>query len=95
MNTQGYTHQFYITVTGKVQGVGYRAGTEEIVRRLGIVGWVRNSPDGSVQITATGTEEQLQALVAWCRQGPSGASVDHVSWDEQTPESFREFTVRR
>lgn len=94
MNTKHDIKQFNMTITGKVQGVFYRASTAETARKLGIKGWVKNNPDGSVQIAATGTSEQLQALLAWCRQGPSRAEVAQVTWEEHTPESFEDFTVR-
>ena len=59
-----------ITVSGKVQGVFYRQSTKEMATSLGITGQVKNLSDGSVYIIATGTKEQLDKLVDWCRQGP-------------------------
>lgn len=67
-----------LRITGRVQGVFFRARTKEVADRLGIRGWIRNEPDGSVSVFAEGTEEQLQDLEAWCRRGPPAARVDAV-----------------
>ena len=68
-----------LTVTGRVQGVAYRAWTVGIARELGLVGWVRNRRDGSVEITARGEREALDTLAAQCRQGPLMARVEDVT----------------
>ena len=62
-------------VTGRVQGVSFRWYAQEQARRLGVVGWVRNEPDGSVLLHAEGEDEAVDALVAWCRDGPGFARV--------------------
>lgn len=67
------------TVTGRVQGVSFRYYTEQQARRLGVTGWVRNEPDGSVAVHAEGPEDAVDALVDWCRSGPSMARVRHVA----------------
>jgi acylphosphatase len=67
-----------IIVTGRVQGVGFRYATVEQANRLGIVGTVRNTPDGRVELVAEGPPSQVDALIAWCRRGPSGARVANV-----------------
>lgn len=74
-------------VAGHVQGVFFRATTQQQARRLGITGWVRNSADGGVEILACGTAEQLQALNAWLWRGPPSARVSKVTseLDEETP----------
>jgi acylphosphatase len=66
-------------VSGRVQGVSFRWYTEEQARRLGVTGWVRNEPDGSVLVHAEGDDEAVDALVAWCRRGPSLARVSDVA----------------
>ena len=66
-------------VSGRVQGVSFRWYTEEQARRLGVTGWVRNEPDGSVLVHAEGHDEAVDALVAWCRTGPSLARVSDVA----------------
>ena len=70
--------RYRIVVRGLVQGVFYRASTRERAAALGLAGWVVNRADGSVLIEAQGPAEALDALVAWCRQGPTDARVDDV-----------------
>lgn len=73
-----------VRITGLVQGVYYRASAREQAQRLGLTGWVRNSGDDAVLLEAQGTPERLEALVAWCWNGPPAARVDDVavSWIE-------------
>jgi acylphosphatase len=78
-------------VSGKVQGVWYRASTETEARRLGVSGWVRNLQDGRVEVFAVGESDLLQQLVDWLRRGPPAARVDDVvvDWGEaQAPAGF-------
>ncbi|BCX87677.1 acylphosphatase [Methylomarinovum tepidoasis] len=77
--------RWHIWVSGRVQGVFYRAHTVEAARRLGLTGWVRNLPDGRVEIVAEGEEKALQALLDWCRQGPPLARVTEVVWRDEGP----------
>lgn len=65
-----------VVVIGLVQGVAYRQSTQMKARQLGVGGWVRNLPDGSVEGWFEGDEENVQALIDWCKQGPSMARVD-------------------
>ncbi len=67
-----------IIVTGLVQGVYYRVYTEREAARLSLKGWVRNRPDGCVEIVAEGEKEAVRQLVRWCGQGPPGAIVEGV-----------------
>ena len=67
-----------IVVTGGVQGVGYRWNMVQQAQRLGLIGWVRNRRDGSVEAVACGGDEALAALIAWSRIGPTGAQVKQV-----------------
>lgn len=64
-----------VTVSGRVQGVGFRMSTAQEARRLGVSGWVANEPDGSVAAHLEGDEDAVAALVHWCRGGPSYAAV--------------------
>ena len=84
-----------VVVRGQVQGVFFRAETRDRARSLGLGGWVRNAPDGSVQAVFEGEDERVESMVAWCRRGPSGAQVDdvEVAWSE--PEGEREFAIVR
>lgn len=72
-------------VTGRVQGVGFRWYVEREARVLGLSGWVRNRQDGSVEVLAAGTNEQLNALYDKLRQGPRAARVDDVDVQEAAP----------
>jgi acylphosphatase len=75
----------HAVVTGRVQGVAYRASTADEARRLGVVGWVRNLGDGSVELEAEGTPERVAALLAWCERGPPMARVTGVEAHARTP----------
>ena len=66
-------------VTGRVQGVSFRWYAREQACGLGVVGWVRNEPDGSVLLHAEGEDEAVDALVVWCREGPRMARVSNVA----------------
>ncbi len=85
----------HIFVSGRVQGVFYRATTQEVARRLRLRGWVRNLPDGRVEIVAEGPEDALKALIDWCWEGSPLARVEDVKviWEEPTGE-FEDFVVR-
>lgn len=73
-----------IIVTGRVQGVFYRAAACEKAQGMNLTGWVRNKSDGSVEIMAEGEKENIQSLIEWCRIGPPRASVRDISvkWQE-------------
>ncbi len=83
------------SVRGLVQGVSYRAFTRREAARLGLSGWVRNQPDGSVQLEAQGPAARVEALIAWCRTGPPIAEVSGVE-AESVPvvDGERDFAVR-
>ncbi len=85
----------HIFVSGIVQGVFFRAHTQEMANRLDATGWVRNIFDGRVEITAEGTKENLQKLIAWCHQGPPSALIEDVvaKWQDATNE-FKNFEIR-
>ncbi len=68
----------HLVVSGRVQGVAFRAYTEDEARRLGVSDWVRNLPDGRVEVEAEGERAALEKLVAFCRRGPPAARVDDV-----------------
>jgi acylphosphatase len=72
----------HLVVSGRVQGVAFRAYAVDEARRLRVAGWVRNLPDGCVEAEAEGERAALEALVAWCRRGPPSARVEGVeaSW---------------
>ena len=82
-------------VSGKVQGVWYRQSTVEQAASLGVHGWVRNLPDGRVEAWLEGEEQAVRALARWLEQGPPKAEVSGVQVQEQTPQGYAEFEVRR
>ena len=67
-----------VIIRGVVQGVAFRASTRSQAERLGVGGWVRNLPDGSVEALFEGEEKKVQAIIAWSRKGPLGARVTDV-----------------
>ena len=71
-------------VTGRVQGVAFRASTVDEARRLGLTGWVRNCADGSVELEAQGDAAMVASLLAWCGHGPPAARVAGVAVEDQT-----------
>ena len=80
-----------IRVFGLVQGVFFRAWTMREAQLLGLKGWVRNRRDGSVEIVAYGEEARVEALIALCHRGPTGARVDRVQVGEGAGEAPRGF----
>ena len=67
-----------IRVSGRVQGVGYRASLQDEARRHGVAGWARNRRDGTVEAVLQGTAQAVAAVIAWARHGPPGAQVTRV-----------------
>jgi len=65
-------------VSGRVQGVFFRAECEQMARSLGLIGYVRNLPDGRVEAAFEGLDADVEMAVAWCREGPSLAAVERV-----------------
>ena len=85
-----------LEVFGRVQGVFFRASTKKKAKKLGVYGWVRNRPDGSVEAVAEGHEEKVEALVQWAKSGPKLARVDNLEvHEEEVSGEFDEFEVRR
>jgi acylphosphatase len=70
--------QVHLYVRGRVTGVYFRASAQREARRLGLTGWVRNRPDGSVEILAEGEEDAIKDLIGWSYKGPGAARVDNV-----------------
>ena len=73
------TQRIRATVSGTVQGVFYRASCQREAQKLDLTGWVRNLPDGDVELEAQGELADVDRLVAWCRQGPPDAEVARVA----------------
>ncbi|GAB4387805.1 MAG: acylphosphatase [Thermodesulfovibrionales bacterium] len=85
----------HVTVRGRVQGVFYRGFTEDTAHSLGLRGWVRNRPDGTVEAVFEGERAAIEQAVRECRKGPPAARVDGVDvrWEEPTDE-FDTFSVK-
>jgi acylphosphatase len=75
----------HVRVVGVVQGVGFRWFVRERARRLGLAGWVRNLPDGSVEVAASGDAEKIELLRGELQQGPRGAVVDQLERLNERP----------
>lgn len=86
----------HVYVSGRVQGVFFRARTIQLSVRLGLTGWVRNLPDGRVEGLFEGEEEAVKAILDFCRLGPRGAVVkDVVVTSEPFKGEFAAFSIRR
>ena len=83
-----------VVVSGRVQGVAFRAHTREEAQRLGVTGWVRNRPDGTVEAHGEGAPDAVAAWVAWCHAGPSWARVDAVDHARTEPTGAEGFVIR-
>jgi len=84
----------HVWVSGRVQGVAFRAYTVDEAAARGLNGWVRNAPDGRVEAVFEGERTTVEAMVAWCREGPPAARVSSVEvvWEE--PKDEAGFVVR-
>jgi len=85
----------HLIISGDVQGVGFRFTAIEVARGLDLTGWVKNCPDGSVEIVAEGPREKLENLITWAKKGPALAKVEDVKirWETATGE-FSSFEAR-
>lgn len=84
----------HLIIKGLVQGVGYRFSMMTEARRLGVAGWVRNRPDGSVEAHIEGEDSRCAALEAWARRGPMSARVDGVAASDRAVEGLASFEQR-
>ena len=84
----------HVFVSGRVQGVYYRATTREQAGERGVDGWVRNLNDGRVEAVFEGSEESVEAMVEWCHEGSSRARVEDIDVEYEDPEGLDGFEVR-
>ena len=84
----------HLTVHGRVQGVFYRNWTVQAARQLGLAGWVRNMPEGTVEAHVEGEEPAVRALIAQMDDGPPAARVDRIEERSAEPEGLDGFTRR-
>lgn len=84
----------HLQVYGKVQGVFYRKSAKIEADRLGLVGWIKNRDDGSVEASAEGEKDELEKFVIWCKKGPPFAKVDNVeeTWSD-SKNNWTEFEI--
>jgi len=83
-----------VRIYGKVQGVWFRAHTKDIADKLGIKGWVRNVPDGSVEAVFEGDDESVEKIIEWCHRGPPLARVERVEVEYEEPRGEEKFEIR-
>ncbi|WP_022872078.1 acylphosphatase [Nesterenkonia alba] len=85
---QEFSTGVFARITGKVQGVNYRASTRRQAEELGLIGWVRNTSDGAVELLLGGDGPAIDALLRWCHHGPPRAQVSGVETRQATTEEL-------
>jgi acylphosphatase len=86
--------RMHVIVSGRVQGVFFRAYTRETALALKLTGWVRNLPDGRVETVFEGEDTNVQSMLEWCKKGPPHATVNELEASEQTyTGEFRDFRI--
>lgn len=85
----------HVLVSGRVQGVGYRASTWDMAQLLKLNGWVRNRRDGRVEAVFEGSKAQVEEIIRWCHQGSPGAVVQAVEVEYEAPQGIQGFEVTR
>lgn len=85
---------FSATIEGRVQGVGFRYSTQRQARRLGVVGFVQNRPDGTVYVECEGDADAIEQMAQWLRRGPSMARVTHADIRRRQKKGHTEFSIR-
>jgi len=81
-------------VSGKVQGVWYRASTQDKANELGLTGWAKNLPDGRVEVFMSGEQDHVLQLHAWLKVGPELANVSDVTYEEVAWQEHERFSVK-
>jgi acylphosphatase len=84
----------HVYVSGKVQGVWFRANTQTTAEALGLTGWVRNLQDGRVEAAFEGDEKAVARMVNWCKHGPETADVEHIDVHHEAVEGLAGFRLR-
>ena len=84
----------HLIAHGKVQGVWYRASTQEQALNLGLCGWVKNCSDGSVEIHAEGEKDILEQFIDWCRKGPPAAQVSTLDIEWVDSQGLTDFEIQ-
>lgn len=89
------TKSIQITISGRVQNVGFRYSTQQKAKELGINGFVKNKPNGDVYCEAEADEDILNQFVLWCHKGPDWAKVMHVQVNDRPVKGFEKFEIKR
>lgn len=85
----------HVVISGRVQGVWFRASTKQKAEQLGLTGWVRNTSKGNVEAIFEGEEDIVKEMIDWCHHGPPSAQVEHVKIKNQPPTNgFGGFSIR-
>jgi acylphosphatase len=85
----------HVLISGRVQGVWFRANTKDKAEQLGLKGWVRNTSDGNVEAVFEGEPEQINEMLEWCHQGPPMARVENVKVEKQKiSDEFNVFSIK-
>ncbi|UCF49011.1 MAG: acylphosphatase [Thermoplasmatales archaeon] len=85
----------HVIISGRVQGVWFRANTKQKAEMLGLTGWVKNTNDGRVEAVFEGDNDKLDEMIKWCHKGPSLSKVDKVDIKKQKPtDEFDGFSIR-
>jgi acylphosphatase len=92
---KGRMKAIHVYISGKVQGVFYRANTKQKAQELGIKGWVKNRIDGRVEAFFQGEEEEVQKMISWCWKGSPAAEVDDVMVEEEKCQELQSFKIKR
>ncbi len=89
------TKAVQLIISGRVQGVFFRAHTKEVADSLGLKGYVRNTEDGDVEAVVVGDEIKIKEFIEWCKKGPSAAKVEDIKIGyPEVKEEFAEFEIR-
>ncbi len=84
----------HVFVSGRVQGVTFRASTKKQAEELEVSGWVKNLPDGTVEAVFEGPEQDVEDILRWCRSGPSLARVEDLEVKDEQPKNLERFEIR-
>lgn len=85
----------HLVISGRVQGVFFRATAQQVAEKMQIMGWIKNTPDGEVEVLAEGSEEQVNQFIGWCKTGPPKARVISVDITEKEFQNLSRFRVLR
>ena len=84
----------HLVVSGRVQGVSFRANIKNKANELGLKGYVKNLENGDVEVVAEGNEEKLKELIDFIKKGPGIANVSGIQVNHKVPEKFKNFEIR-